>query len=237
MYVIVKQMWLNYLKFNQKKLCADLYSGLEDAMIAEDVITNTANLEQHIILPSSFTGGPRQMIKLYQNAIAIVRIIGKPDLFITIICNPSWLEITNELLSGQSAQDRPDLIARIFNMKLKAILKDILKEGIFGKVVAYLYTIEFQKCRLPHAHVLITLAQEYKPQTVDDDDAIICAEIPNKDDNPDIYETVKQLMIHGPCGNFITNAPCMKNRKCSKGYSKCFQSSTVINENGYSIYR
>src|ERR1044072_1629922 len=95
-------------------------------------------------------------------------------------------------------------------MKLKAILKDILKEGIFGKVVAYLHIIEFQKCGLSHAHILITLAQEYKPQMVDDYDAIVCAEIPNKDDNPDTYETVKQLMIHGPCSNFITNASYIK---------------------------
>ena len=43
-------------------------------------------------------------------------------------------------------------------MKLKAILKNILKEGIFRKVVAYLYIIEFQKHGLLHTHVLITLA-------------------------------------------------------------------------------
>ena len=98
------------------------------------------------------------MIKLYQDAMAIIQIIGKPDLFITITCNPSWSEITNELFLGQSAQDWPDLIAWVFNMKLKAILKDILKKGIFGKVVAYLHTIKFQKCGLPHTHILITLA-------------------------------------------------------------------------------
>jgi hypothetical protein len=43
-------------------------------------------------------------------------------------------------------------------MKLKAIFNDILKENIFGKVLTYLYTIEFQKRELPHAHVLLILA-------------------------------------------------------------------------------
>ena len=120
--------------------------------------------------------------------MAIVQIIGKPDLFIiTITCNPSWPEIINALLLGQLAQDRSDLIARVFNVKLKTIFKDILKEGIFGKIVAYLHTIEFQKCELPHAYILITLTQKYKSQMVDDYDAIVYAEIPNKDDNPDIY--------------------------------------------------
>jgi hypothetical protein len=237
MYAIVEQMRLNYLKFNQKKLRADLYSGLVDAMFAEDGIVNIANLGQRIILPSSFTGGPRQMIKLYQDGMAIVRTIGKPDLFITITCNPNWPEITNALLPGQSAQDRPDLCARVFNMKLKVILKEILNEDIFGKVIGYLHTIEFQKRGLPHAHVLIILAQENKPQTVDDYDAIVCAEIPDKNSDPNTYETVKHSMMHGPCGYLMTNAPCMKNGKCSKGYPKHFQRNTAINENGYPIYR
>jgi len=46
-------------------------------------------------------------------------------------------------------------------MKLKVIFNDILKENIFGKVLAYLYIIKFQKRGLPHAHVLLILAQPY----------------------------------------------------------------------------
>jgi len=43
-------------------------------------------------------------------------------------------------------------------MKLKAIFNDILKENIFEKVLAYLYIIEFQKCELLYAHILLILA-------------------------------------------------------------------------------
>ena len=35
------------------------------------------------ILPGSFQGGPRQMQQLYHDAMATVRKLGKPDLFIT----------------------------------------------------------------------------------------------------------------------------------------------------------
>ena len=140
MYTVIKQTRLNYLKYNQKQIRAELYNGLQDAMISGD---RTTNVGQRIILPSSFTGGPRQMHKLYQDGMAIVRVFGKPDLFITITCNPKWPEIQNALLLGQTAQDRPELISHVFNMKLKAIFNDILKENIFGKVLAYLYTIEF----------------------------------------------------------------------------------------------
>src|SRR5439155_27208386 len=138
-----------------------LYNELQDAMISGD---RTTNVGQRIILPSSFTGSPQQMHKLYQDRMAIVRVFGKPDLFITITCNPKWPEIQNALLSGQTAQDRSELISCVFNMKLKAIFKDILKENIFGNVLAYLYTIEFQKRELPHAHVLFILAHPYKPK-------------------------------------------------------------------------
>ena len=129
MYTIVEQTRLNYLRFNQKQIRAELYNGLQDAMHSGD---STTNVGQRIILPSSFTGGSRQMHKLYQDGMAIVRVFGKPDLFITITCNPNWPEIKNALLLGQNPQDRPELISRVFNMKLKAIFNNILKEDIFG---------------------------------------------------------------------------------------------------------
>jgi hypothetical protein len=234
MYTVIEQARLNYLRFNQKQIRAELYNGLQDAMVSGD---STTNVGQRIILPSSFTGGPRQMHKLYQDGMAIVRVFGKPDLFITITCNPKWPEIQNALLPGQTAQDRPELISRVFNMKLKAIFNDILKENVFGKVLAYLYTIEFQKRGLPHAHVLLILAQPYKPKTVADYDTIVSAEIPDKDRNPDTFNTVKQTMIHGPCGILNPNSPCMKDGKCSKKYPRNFQENTTENEDGYPIYR
>jgi hypothetical protein len=234
MYTVVEQTRLNYLRFNQKQIRAELYNGLQDAMISGD---STTNIGQRIILPSSFTGGPRQMHQLYQDGMAIVRVFGKPDLFITITCNPNWPEIKNALLPGQTAQDRPELISRVFNMKLKAILNDILKENIFGKVLAYLYTIEFQKRGLPHAHLLLILAQSYKPKTPADYDTIVSAEIPDENSNPNTFNTVKQSMMHGPCGILNPNAPCMKDGKCSKKYPRNFQENTTENEDGYPIYR
>ncbi|PKC50617.1 hypothetical protein RhiirA1_308131, partial [Rhizophagus irregularis] len=106
------------------------------------------------------------------------------------------------------------------------IKSNILKEDIFGKVLAYLYTIEFQKYGLPHAHVLLILAQPYKPKTVADYDTIISAEILNKNSNPNIFNTVKQTMMHGPCGILNLNASCIKDGKCFKRYSRNFQKNT-----------
>jgi Helitron helicase-like domain at N-terminus len=72
----------------------------------------------------------------YQDAMAIAGHFGNPHVFVTKTANPYWLEVQRELLPGQTPMDRPDLIARVFQLKKKAMLDDIFKNGIFGKCVA-----------------------------------------------------------------------------------------------------
>ena len=67
---------------------------------------------------------------------------------------PRWREITENLEPWQRTEFGPDLVARVFKLKFKELLNDILKKNIFGKVVAHTYVIEFQKRGLPHAHML-----------------------------------------------------------------------------------
>jgi hypothetical protein len=59
-YVGIEQNRLKYLRLNKKKLRADLYQGLQDAIAAGD--TSVAAIRQRIILPSSFIVGPRHMV-------------------------------------------------------------------------------------------------------------------------------------------------------------------------------
>ena len=92
--------------------------------------------------------------------MAICRKFHKPDYFITMTCNPHWPEIEAELKEGQKAQDRPDLVARVFKLKKDQLLRDLKKNGVLGKTVADIYVIEFQKRGLPHAHILIILANQ-----------------------------------------------------------------------------
>ena len=48
----------------------------------------------------------------------------------------------SSLLSDQKTSDRPDLIVRVFRMKLWELLSDILKKHVFGRPLAHVYTIE-----------------------------------------------------------------------------------------------
>jgi hypothetical protein len=219
--------------FCQNDFRADCYQGLTDSFVQN---ATGKNIGRRVILPSTFTGSPRQMNQLFQDSLAIVRNYGKPDIFITVTRNPHWKEIANELLPGQKPEDRPDIVVRVFNMKLKEIMRDIVNNAIFGKVTAYMNVIEFQKRGLPHAHILLILDTANKPRTPEQIDKIVSAEIPNPVTQKALFDSVTKHMIHGPCGSFNPNAPCMKNGICSKGFPKEHCEETTLSEDAYPLY-
>ena len=45
--------------------------------------------------------------------------------FITMTCNPHWCEIVDNLGPGQTAQNRPNLVARVFNKKKTQLMHDL----------------------------------------------------------------------------------------------------------------
>ncbi|KAG2902808.1 hypothetical protein PC119_g16072 [Phytophthora cactorum] len=66
---------------------------------------------------------------------------------------------------------------------------------------------------------------------------MVSAELPDKEKNPQLYETVTTCMIHGPCGAAYPNAVCMKDGKCTKGFPKPLSEVTKGNVAGYPVYR
>ena len=179
-YLQVEANNLNYIRQNQKRLRAEQYQGLADhvANMAEN--RNMAS-GVSVILPSSFEGSPRNMRQICCDAMSIFAKHGAPDLFVTFTANPSWPEITSNLRPGEQTSDRPDLVARVFKLKLDSLNKDINAAGIFGETKAFVYNIEFQKRGLPHAHILVTLKEEFKFTTAERIDQFICAKITSEE--------------------------------------------------------
>jgi hypothetical protein len=59
----------------------------------EDNDNSDGKKKKSTFLASSFNGSPRHLNDLAHNALTIVTELGKPDLFITMTCNPHWEEI------------------------------------------------------------------------------------------------------------------------------------------------
>ncbi|XP_063920386.1 uncharacterized protein LOC135135292 [Zophobas morio] len=187
MYAKVESERLNYIRYNQSKLRVEDYFHLRDAIANDGTI---GNIGQTVILPASYTGSPRHMQEYAQDSLTYVRRYGRPDLFITFTCNPSWCEIKDLLLPGQQPSDRHDLTARVFKQKLIRFMDLITKNHIYGETRCWMYSIEWQKRDLPHAHILIWLVEKIVPTQIDD---IITAELPNAEEDPELFEIVKKI--------------------------------------------
>lgn len=211
--------------------------------------------------------------------------IGFLSLFITFTGNPQWIEIQMELKSTcLRAEDRHDLICRLFNMKLDLMLKDFKKGDIFGKIRArknhYSYfsythinfclhtlklfvknffinsiicitlqpksnifkfivttfhadvcTIEFKKCGLPHAHILLRLKSEISLNLIS---TLIDSYVQKYLARHVIEKCL--YMMHGPCGEQNMKSPRMHDSKCSKRFPKRFVATTMSDEDGYPLY-
>ncbi|KAL0305281.1 UNVERIFIED_CONTAM: hypothetical protein Sangu_3039600 [Sesamum angustifolium] len=177
------------------------------------------------------------MYQRHQNAMALVQVYGKPDLMLTMTCNPNWVEIKRELKREQTPQDRPDLLTRVFRGKFEEFKKDIVDRGVLGKVRAYMYVIEYKKRGLPHGHMLVIFENSDKLRTPEDFDQVVCAEIPLKEEEPALYEVVMKHMIHGPCGHYNPQSACMKEGKCKKNFPEPLVSYTSRGNNSYPLYR
>jgi hypothetical protein len=231
---------LDWLRTHQTNIRADVYNGLADTLIREDV--SIGDLGRRFILPSSFTGGDRFMQQLFQDSMAIVRHFGKPTFFITFTANPRWPEIDREL-EGRQPTDRPDLIARVFRLKVRELLAD-LKNGLFGPYAGHVYTIEYQKRGLPHMHLLLFIQAPAAFDTPKRVNEVVCAEIPDPSWDPtgQLRALLTSHMLHGPCGDDNPQAPCMVRKHtngplvCSKRFPKPFTDRTLIHEDGYPEY-
>ena len=108
-------------------------------------------------------------------------------------------------------------------------MKVLIEGEVFGSVKFWLYSVEWQKRGLPHAHILIWLTNGLKPSQLDD---IISAEIPDPVVDKKLHDIVMRNMVHGSCGPLNWQSPCMKEKKCSKMYPRQFLRETQTSTGG-----
>ena len=68
-------------------------------------------------------------------------------------------------------------------------------------------------------------------------DSLVRAEIPNKEEESELYDAVLRHMIHGPCETLNPNAPCMREGYSKKIYQRGFSVETCHGDDQYPMYR
>ena len=103
--------------------------------------------------------------------------------------------------------------------------------------------MEYQKCELPHCHILLFLSAQDQIQDSEQVDNYIQAEFSDSelDSDDHLTELIEELIMHRLCGEWNPSSSCMKSNKygcsvCFKHYSKPLQPEIIVHENGYSLY-
>ncbi|XP_074352823.1 uncharacterized protein LOC141691974 [Apium graveolens] len=175
----------------------------------------------------------------FQDALAVCRHIGHPDIFFTMTMNPLWDEVIKmmKLLPHCQPQNSPDVMARVFRLKLDQLIDDIKKENYFGTCLGVMYIVEFQKRGLPHVHMLIWLDAASKLNLQANVDKFISAKIPDPEIDHVGYAAVNTFMVHGPCGKEFPKSPYMKQHKCTRHFPKKYCNSKTFDQSGFPIYK
>ena len=109
----IEEAGLTYIRHNQhSNFEEDEYVGTGDEEPVDD-----------IRLPSTFVPSPAWSAANISDCLALRKALGPVTLFITFTTNPRWPESTSELKPGQFANDRPDLVARVFQQYLSALMQ------------------------------------------------------------------------------------------------------------------
>ncbi|KAM3326850.1 hypothetical protein P3S67_001976 [Capsicum chacoense] len=139
-FTMIESSRLKYIRTHQKKIvCRNVQRIKKNAVLKGEIDPSHG---KRVILSSSFYGGARYMIQNYQDAMVICKWAGHPDLFITFTCNSMWPEIIKFLKSrGLQLKDRPDILSRVFKIKLDHLIKDLKEKQISRRVKSVIYTI------------------------------------------------------------------------------------------------
>ncbi|KAL8140335.1 hypothetical protein V2J09_006356 [Rumex salicifolius] len=202
-YTAMEEQRLRWIRFNQRELRADLYNNIAGAILQGDTDARTIGKEDY---PSCI------FHRQAKDAMTLCWAYDNPSLFITFTADPRWPEM-KEMLShytGHTSNDHPDLMTRLFKLKLDQLMRVIKIKKIFGPLKAAVYTIESQERGLLHAHVLIWLKERSKGGK--DIDAFISTEISCQQTDLEVFRSVTEHMLHGPCGKNNTTSPCMNNK-------------------------
>nr|GFA13157.1 DNA helicase [Tanacetum cinerariifolium] len=104
-----------------------------------------------LILPRTYTEGPCYMYSHYLDALAICRVLGNPQYFVTFTCNVNWPEIKRYMLQFPELThaDKAYIIMRVFQQKNPEgyrVVSKMMVHGPFGLLHSDAVCMKEGKC-------------------------------------------------------------------------------------------
>nr|GEX48809.1 DNA helicase [Tanacetum cinerariifolium] len=220
---------LDFYRLRQNDIRLEYLSGVHDAISRGD--REGSQVGGRLILPRTFTRGPRYMYSHYLDAFAICRVLGNPQYFVTFTCNVNWPEIKGYILQflELTFTDRADIVVRVFQQKVNDFCTFLKDRQVFGSVTGQTWASSLSHSGLG--------GFKDKIQNASQVDRYISVELLDPDTDPEGYRVVSEMMVHGPCGLLHSDAVCLKEGKCGKNFLKKFIAHTFFDTDGYVRYR
>lgn len=195
-------------KENKAKITAGELTKSENADLIED----------SYVFMKQIRGPPAYWRNELLNLLAKIYTLGPPTWFITLsAADLHWPELFQTLSPNievakltksdkwRLMRENPNLVAKHFNRRKNAFLKQILKgkSKPLGEVTDYFMRIEFQMRGSPHIHMFLWVLNapdlDTKQGQVDAPafiDKYVSTEIPNEHSDKDLHYLVKTLQVH-----------------------------------------
>ena len=182
----------------------------------------------------------------------MIKQLGLPTYFMTLSCaDLRWdelIEIIGKLnrtpytkieiremdyvTRAKILQSNPVLLMRHFQFRVETFFKEIVVDGPMGKVIYHAIRVEFQVRGSPHVHCLLwvkgapILSHENKDEYVNFVDSLVKCELPDKDDDPELFDLVRTYQTH----SHSKSCRKYKNIPCRYSFGRFFCDKTYIAE-------
>ena len=240
---------MSRINIAMKKVKGNLTAG-EFRNNYDDIVTSLLRDKDAFKFLSEVKGSPAYWKNFLNQVLAMVRQLGLPTFFLTlscadlrwdelveIICRLENRDLSDEEIANMSYLDRcdilnknPVLLARHFQYRVELFFKTILIDGPVGKTVYYAIRVEFQLRGSPHIHSFLwvlnapTLKEDNIPQYIEFVDGIVKAVMPNRNEDPELFDLVKTFQIH----SHSRSCQKRKNKKCRYSFGRFFTPKTII---------
>ena len=225
--------------------------AVQDKLRAQAETSGRPHVEGKVYLPNSIPGCHAYQRRFFHDALHLSRTRGPSHLFITMTCNPNWPEVRALLGSdvlNLKHESHQAILARVFIYKRKQLIGRLKEDGFFFLghygLDWIVYSTEWQKGDLPHAHIAARLKIDTSlvPMNTQQDqinimDIVVSAQFPPVDAAH--YHQVIAFMQHpAVCKSCIREKPKGSgNKSCRFYFPKPVSQASRIDARGFPIYK